>query len=55
MFAERQIQFFCSDAQFAAMEGVNEPAPLPHLVLEPAKAFSEFEVACEEDADCPQP
>ena len=52
MFEERNMQFFCSDEQFAANEGETPPWNMTPL---PEKEWEEFRVICETDADCPRP
>ena len=54
MFTERTIQYFCSEAQFSAMEGKNQSTPW-NLELKPEKRWTEFEKSCEKDEDCPNP
>ena len=52
MFDGRKLQFFCSREQSAATALMDVPFGLK---MDIDRAFPEFEVACETDADCPAP
>ena len=54
MFEERNIQWFCTEEQFSANEGLNKPITLKNLELLPEKKWDDFEIACKQDSDCPK-
>ena len=51
---ERQMQWFCTEEQFAENKGAESPWPDQLIVVE-EKQWEEFGAACETHADCPRP